>query len=102
MEIYLGDRIKQIRKAKKMSQEEFSELLGLSQPAVSQFEKGLRQPTPKTIDKICEVLKVSRNELVGEGNQENFETAMLMRNLKGMSPDSIRKLNELAIMLKGK
>ena len=100
MEIYLGDRIKEVRKLRNMSQEDFAQKLGLSQPAVSQFEKGTRQPTPKTIDKICQVLKVSRDELVGKGGEENFETAMLMRNLKGLSPESIRRLNEIAKMMK--
>lgn len=98
--LYLGEKIKQTREAKHMKQGDFAKKLGLSQAAISQFESGARQPTPKTIERICEVLEVSREELVGEEDHENFEKAMLMRNLKGLSPESIRALNEIAKRLK--
>lgn len=99
-ELYLGEKIKQTREAKGIKQGVFAEKLGLSQAAVSQFESGARQPTPKTLADICDVLEISREELVGKKDQENFEKAMLMRNLKGLSPDSIRVLNEIAKRLK--
>lgn len=101
-EFYIGDRIKKARKAKGLNQKKFADSLELSQAAVSQFESGSRQPTPKTIEKMCSVLDITREELVGEKDNESFEKAMLMRNLKGLSPEHIRKLNELAKMFKDK
>lgn len=98
--LYLGEKIKQVREAKGIKQGEFASDLGLSQAAISQFESGARQPTPRTIEKICQVLGVTREELVGKEDVENFEKAMLMRNLKGLSPESIRALNEIAKRLK--
>lgn len=100
-ELYLGEKIKKARESKGMRQKEFADALKLSQAAVSQFESGARQPTPKTIEKICEILEITREELVGEENKESFEKAMLMRNLKGLSPESIRQLNEIAKRFKG-
>lgn len=101
-ELYLGEKIKKARESQGMKQKDFADTLELSQAAVSQFESGARQPTPKTIEKICKVLAITKEELVGEENKENFEKAMLMRNLKGLSPESIRKLNEIAKMFKEK
>lgn len=101
-ELYLGEKIKKVRESQGMKQKDFADALELSQAAVSQFESGARQPTPKTIEKICEVLGITWEKLVGEENKENFEKAMLMRNLKGLSPESIRKLNEIAKMFKEK
>lgn len=101
-ELYFGEKIKQARESKGMKQKDFADALKLSQAAVSQFESGARHPTPKTIEKMCEVLDVTREELVGKENKESFEKAMLMRNLKGLSPESIRKLNEIAKMFKEK
>lgn len=95
-ELYLGENIKKTREGQGMKQKDFANALKLSQAAVSQFESGARQPTPETLNKICMVLEVTREELVGKENEENFEKAMLMRNLKGLSPESIRTLNEIA------
>lgn len=95
-ELYLGEKIKQARESKGMKQKDFANALELTQAAVSQFESGARHPTPKTIEKICKVLEISREDLVGQQDQEAFEKAMLMRNLKGLSPASIRTLNDIA------
>ncbi|MBO6793626.1 MAG: helix-turn-helix transcriptional regulator [Balneolaceae bacterium] len=97
---YLGENIKQIRESRNIKQGDFAKKLNLSQAAVSQFESGARQPTPKTIEKMCSILEVNREELVGKEGEENFEKNMLMRNLKGMSPESIRALNEIAKRMK--
>lgn len=100
-DISLGLKIKQARVGKGLNQDELAEKLGVSQAAISLFEKDQRQPTPKMLDQICEILNVEKKDLVGE-EEEKYEKNMLMRNLKGLTPEEIRKLNEFADFLKNK
>lgn len=96
-----GDRLREARLLKGMNQEQLAEAMNLTQASISQFEKGQRLPTPKNIDKFSEVLEVSREFLAGE-NEGEFEKEILMRNLKNLSPESIRIVNELLESLKKK
>lgn len=94
-----GERLKEARARKGLNQEQLAEAMGLTQASISQFEKGQRLPTPKNIDKFAEVLGVPREILAGD-NEGEFEKEMLMRNLKTLSPESIRMINQLVENLK--
>lgn len=54
----LGKRIKQIRKTAKLTQERLAEKTGLSIEYISRIERGIAQPSLKTIEKMVEVLNV--------------------------------------------
>ena len=96
-----GNRMKEARLKLGINQDELAEKMGLTQAAISQFEKGQRLPTPKTIDKLVVILKVDRKTLAGE-NQAEFEKELLLRNLKNLSPDSLRKINDIVELIKKK
>lgn len=90
-----GRRLREHRLACRKSQKDLAEVMGMTQAAISQFEKGHRLPTPANLGRFAEVLLVPVQSLTGDTEAE-FETAILMRNLKGMSPDEIRLINEIA------
>ena len=96
-----GERLKKAREAKGYTQIELAQIMGLTQASISQFEKGLRLPTSANIKKIAEELDVTEESLAGE-NEGEFEKAILMRNLTYLSPNDIRKINEIINMIKGK
>lgn len=54
----IGIQVREVRKMKKLSQQELSKLSGISQTSISQMELGLKNPTKKTLDKICFALNV--------------------------------------------
>lgn len=89
-----GEKLKQARQDKKMLQEELAEKTGLSQASISQFEKGLRLPTPANIKKLADALDVEPEHLAGD-NEGEFEKMALMRNLKDLSPATIKKINDI-------
>lgn len=94
-----GDRLRDIRQQKNFNQEQLAEAMNLTQAAISQFEKGQRMPTPANIMKFAEVLGVSKDDLVG--NEEgDFERVKLMRNIQSLSPESVRKINDIVEMIK--
>lgn len=94
-----GERLKKIREEKGLNQKQLAQDMGLTQASISQFEKGQRLPTPNNINKFAKVLGVTRESLAG-GNDGDFETQMLMRNIKNLSQEDLRKVNEWVEMLK--
>lgn len=60
----LGSRIAEARKSKGYTQEEFSDLLGVTPQAVSKWENDLSCPDILTLPKISELLEISIDELL--------------------------------------
>lgn len=70
-----GNRLKQARKEKHMTQKELAKRLGLEQSAISNYEKSFRTPPMQSILDIAEALDVSVSYLLGEtleGNRQNL------------------------------
>ena len=59
----LGDKIKKYREAKKITQAEIAELLGVSPATVSKYEAGTLEPNIESIKKLSELFDVSIDEL---------------------------------------
>ena len=94
-----GERLREARLNKGMSQVELANAMGITQASISQFEKGDRLPTPEHINQFVDILETSREYLAGD-NQGNFEKSLLERTIKGLSPKTLKKLIEYAQLLK--
>jgi transcriptional regulator with XRE-family HTH domain len=58
-----GDRLKTIRSARKMSQEDFAELLGISVDFLSLIERGINAPSFENLEAFSARLGVPVHEL---------------------------------------
>lgn len=67
---YIGTNIRFIREARNITQTELSEKVGISQTAVSNIEKGLKDPTMKLAIRIARVLGCSL-DLMADGVYED-------------------------------
>ncbi len=94
-----GERLRTARIDKGMNQEELADAIGLTQASISQFEKGLRMPTPANIRKFAQILDIREEDLAGQ-NQGEFEKTLLMRNIRDLSPDSLNKINDYVEIVK--
>ncbi len=63
---HVGEKIRQERNKKKITQETLSEMAGLSQNFISQLESGRKTPSLFTILKISRALSVSLSRLLSE------------------------------------
>lgn len=64
----MNERLKHIRKALKLSQSEFGEVIGIQKSAVSKLERGETSLTNANIKTICREFDVNENWLrTGEG-----------------------------------
>lgn len=61
----IGDRLRQHREDRGISQERLAELAGVSQPYVSQIESGIREATVPVLRRLCEALGVRMGDVVG-------------------------------------
>jgi len=55
-DIYLGDKIRQFRVIKHVSQEDLGKIINLNKQAVSRIEKGIRRVSHSELVKIAELL----------------------------------------------
>ena len=76
------ERLKKTRELNELSQKNLAKLLNVSISAISNWERGTATPSTQSIIKLCEILKVSANYLLGI--DDNF-----MLNVKGLSDKMI-------------
>lgn len=86
----ISDRIKIIRTKKKMSQEAFGKVLGVTKSSVSLLESGKNNPSEQTKLLICEKLGVNKDWLENGGPDEDmfkpeFETDDLVEYFAELS-----------------
>ncbi|MDM0458231.1 helix-turn-helix domain-containing protein [Clostridium perfringens] len=83
----IGKRINQIRKEKKLSQEEFGRIMFVSQDMISMIERGKRTPSFRFIIDLCKEFLINWNWLFnGEGEKyldvlENLELSQEIKDL---------------------
>jgi len=67
----LGEKIRAIRKRKKITQAEVADLLEISQRAYSKIENGETNLKVKRLDKIAQFLNVNTAQFLDEGMKRN-------------------------------
>lgn len=60
-----GQRIKESRQEKGLTQSRLAELLSTTQSTVGKYEREELQPNVETIVKLCRILEISADYLVG-------------------------------------
>jgi transcriptional regulator with XRE-family HTH domain len=79
----LGEIIRQQRELAEMSMRQFAQIAGISNPYLSQIERGLRAPSQHVLDGIARALKVSADALYEQagisppGEDEPLDSAVL-------------------------
>lgn len=106
-----GERVKEVRKFRKMSMEQFGERLGVQKSAISKIEKGDRGLTEQMLKAICREFNVDETWLrTGDGDMpqklsEEEEIADLVSDVLengknnefyGIILEIIRTYNELS------
>lgn len=95
-----GELIRKYRKEKKMTMKDLGEIVGVSEQAISQYERGLRKVSLEILIKISSALSVSVNDL--SEKKSTFSQEILKNEFidKGISLDKVAtesgvKLSEL-------
>lgn len=75
----IGERIIQLRKAKKWSQEDLAKQINASRIMIGNYERGDNTPSMEVIIKIARAFEVSVDYLLGEGLNASFDKETLKR-----------------------
>ncbi|MFH6934491.1 helix-turn-helix domain-containing protein [Flavobacterium sp. FlaQc-30] len=67
MNVIIGNKLKNLRKAKNMSQEQVADFLNISQSAYARMERGESTSWAIHFKKICEIFEITPEELVKKG-----------------------------------
>lgn len=68
----IGERIKNARKEKNMTQEKLAEQIGVSIAFLSRIERGNSQVNIKRLSQICKILDLTEGEILnGSSNESN-------------------------------
>lgn len=71
----LGKRIAYLRKHKKLTQLQLSEMIDISLPALGDIETGVNFPGPETIEKIKNALECEYRELFNIDDKQSIEAS---------------------------
>lgn len=63
--VEFGDRLRQLRKDRKLTQQQLADLIGVKNSVISFYEVGERTPSPDVLRKLALVLHVSTDFLLG-------------------------------------
>jgi transcriptional regulator with XRE-family HTH domain len=75
MEMTLGQRLKEARESRELTQVELGRLIGVTDATINRYEKDLRSPDPSTLKKLASVLETSVDYLLEttKGPDHDFE-----------------------------
>ncbi|MCT2194735.1 helix-turn-helix domain-containing protein [Paenibacillus sp. MB22_1] len=71
LRIFLGNRIRAIRNAKGLTQQNLADLSGLDYRYIGAIERGERNFSINTLEKVLSALKISLNELAYSGVEQS-------------------------------
>lgn len=75
--VEFGERLRQLRKQKKLTQKQLAALIGTKNSIISFYEVGERIPSPEVIMKLATVLGVTTDYLLGMEKNETLDISGL-------------------------
>ncbi|MBB3110419.1 transcriptional regulator with XRE-family HTH domain [Paenibacillus phyllosphaerae] len=73
----MGDRLRELRLRKNISQEEVARQIGITRSAYSHYEINNRQPVYETLKKLAVLFNVSLDYIIGGEQQSKPDTQMM-------------------------
>jgi transcriptional regulator with XRE-family HTH domain len=65
--VHVGNRLKELRIRRAMTQDELAEAAGIGKNTVNRIERNHTEPRPPTLRKLADALRVDPAELIGGG-----------------------------------
>ena len=89
----LGNKIKQLRLERDLSQKELGQILGVSNVTISMYENNDRQPDSETIKKLADYFRVTTDYLLGRTENPDATVTLTEKNEKDIAK-KMKKLRE--------
>lgn len=95
-----GEKLKELRKEKKLTQDDIAKIFNVTYSTVSAWEVGKAQPNYYTLTKLAEYFNVTPNYLLGFNQQDKDNLNRLETALKESGIDDIDKAMKILDVLK--
>ena len=94
----IGERIKEARRSKNLTQEELSEKMDLSVAFLSRVERGSSHINLKRLNQICDILEVSEGYILNgaDSTKNNYLDKEFAELLKKCTPEKQKMIYEIA------
>jgi len=99
----LGSRIKELRRARGLSQEELAELIGIEPQHMSRIETGGSAPTVERMEKLCAVFGIELRVLFDFGHLADREPQLesIEKMLKDLDENDLKVVYRVIRSFKG-
>lgn len=87
-----GDKLKKLREANNLSQQQLAEKLGMSPSGIGMWEQNRRQPDNETLKKIAQLFDVSTDYLLGNDIKPNDENKNLLETISADLSNPINRV----------
>lgn len=96
----MNNRIRELRKERKLTMKQLGERLGLAESTISQYETGKREPDHKTLVKISEFFHVSVDYLLGHVSEPWFylDTERILREINSYDEEMPQDANKQQLL----
>lgn len=88
----LGKRIQEIRKSRKLTQEQVAEFSGIEPSSISNIENGKYYPSAENLDKIMTILDVTPSEIFVYESYSNIEDLIEEMNFAMKNNEKLTRL----------
>lgn len=93
--VNMGNKLKNLRKQKRLTQKQVADRIGLAISAVSSYEAGTRYPSYDVLIKLARIYHVSTDYLLGMTDKKELD-------ISGLNDDEVEAISQLVNILKNK
>ena len=94
----IGKNISKARKTAKLTQAELAEKINISEKYLSRIECGKQLPSVMIVAKICEVIHISADELLGQTTSYNYK--VIQNETNDLSVYEQERISEIIKIIK--
>ena len=95
-----GDKLRELRKEKKVSQEEIGKLCGVAKNTVSNWENNINKPDIDLVLKLAQYFNVTTDYLLGFTKEDLDNIKILKTALENAGVDNIEQAMQIIEILK--
>lgn len=96
----LNEKLRMLRKNKKISMNKLSKEVNVSKSSLWELERGIRKPSAETLDKLAKFFGTSLDYLMDKDDNSSIDTATeIFNRVKNLSLEEQEKVNMLIKIL---
>ncbi|MDD5836252.1 MAG: helix-turn-helix transcriptional regulator [bacterium] len=93
-----GDRLRELRKSKGLTQGELGEMIGVKKSVICLYERELRNPTIESVIQLCEIFDVDADYLIGSDKIVKTDNSDIHKVMTSEEVEFIEELRKNTVL----